>query len=278
MITSVLFAVQGVFFVAATAYGFRSARRDPELTLENALHRSWALVVVLVTATVVFAVTLAAEFYDPICQQLPLIIQRYVGWIAWGVLLVAFAAMAGFAWSLSQAWGKERSGRLLAALIALNVVLAVFAYRWLAPIAHQLGPGKVVDGIVMQTSGETCVAASLANVARHFGISLDERQAAELLLTSREGTTRGQLRYALSRLGLSFKTVSVDALSDVTPPAVLFVDHSTVGHEGHAAIFMRRLPHAYEIWDPIDGREFWTEAESRKSWHGNAIEVTGPGP
>jgi ABC-type bacteriocin/lantibiotic exporter with double-glycine peptidase domain len=130
------------------------------------------------------------------------------------------------------------------------------------------------EGIVLQSHGATCTAAALANIARQRGLVLDERGAVRLLGTTTGGTSPGQMRYALERLGIPFRMLNGRTLhlADVSSPAILFVDHPAVGREGHSVAYMGRAGDRFEIWDPLSGRELWSAADVEERWHGNGIE------
>lgn len=273
-----LLAAQAGCFLLAIALGVRSTRRDPSLDLENALRRSRGLRVLTAFLLAAAGSSLTAQVHDPFCQALPLRVQRHADWLTWLPLAALFAVVSGYATALAFARRHRQRWLLTIAVLLLHLTIGVSAFRYLAPIAPSLGPGLTRDGVVLQTTGSTCGAATLANVARRFGISLDERAAAELLLTSRAGTSRGAIRYALEELGMPFRTLRpgpTPSLARLPPPAILFVDHPALGRESHVVAFMGGEEGRYEIWDPLVGKAEWDESTASAMWHGNGIVCTG---
>ncbi len=273
------YSLHAAAFVIAVIFGFRAAREHPELKVENALRRSKALVIISACLLAVIALSLAALFHDPFCALLPLIVQRSISWITWGVISVLGGLVSGYTLSLALARNHRQRRMLLLATVLLNVATAFSSFRFLAPVAPRLGEAHTLDGVILQTENSTCAAATLANIAGRFGDSLSEKEAAELLKTARLGTQVGQIRSTIAALGYGYETLKpaeTKSLSQVTAPAVLFIDHPNVGNEAHAVAYMGETERGFEIWDPLTGREIWNEAIMNRCWHGNGIMCSPP--
>ncbi len=268
-----LLTCQAGIFLLVLALGFRAARNDPDLNIENALRRSPRLIATSLLLVGLAAVTLSMQFYDPFCLLFPLVLQLYATWASWLILATLFGVVSGYGLSLALARGHRQSRSLSIAVLLLQVAIALPCVRLLSPIASDLGAGDTRGGVVIQTHSSTCAAASLANIARHFEFSLDEKGAAELLLTTLYGTSPGQMRFALEKLGISFTTLDPSQLSlaAVPPPAVLFVDHHALGRESHAVAYFGLTDDGYEIADPLIGVVVWDEESVGDRWHGNGI-------
>ena len=261
----------------ALACGFRAARSDSDLTIDNALRRSPLLVAISLLLLLIGMAAVGMELSDRFCQFFALLLQQYSTWISWLALASMFAVISGYGLGLAISRGHKQTRSLLVAILLVQVAQGLLCVRLYSPIGPELGPGVTTDGgVVLQTHGSTCVAASLANVSRHFDIDLDEKEAADLLLTSVYGTGPGQVRYVLDLLGFSFTTLDPKqrSLEDVSPPAILFVDHPALGRESHAVMYHAIAEGGYEIYEPLEGAIIWDQQTLDARWHGNGIACT----
>ena len=263
----------------ALACGFRAARSDSELTVDNALSRSPLLVAISLLLALIGMAAVGMELSDRFCQLFALLVQHYSTWISWLAFASMFAVISGYGLALAISRGHKQTRSLLVAILLVQIALGLLCVRLFSPIGSELGPGVTTDGgVVLQTHGSTCVAASLANVSRHFDIDLDEKEAAGLLLTTVYGTAPGQLRFVLDQLGFSFTTLDPKqpSLADVPPPAILFVDHPALGRESHAVMYRAIAEGGYEIYEPLEGAIVWDRQTLEARWHGNGIACTRP--
>ena len=138
----------------------------------------------------------------------------------------------------------------------------------------KLGPARVSDGVILQTTDSTCAAASLANVATHLDMPHTEADMAALMGTTAFGTDIAQVYGGLRRLGLRGNAVLVQDRDyhALHSPAILFVDY---GNEplGHAICYMGEKDGRAEIWNPQGGKSFQTQQQLAGSWRGHAMEV-----
>ncbi|MDE0958433.1 MAG: cysteine peptidase family C39 domain-containing protein [Planctomycetota bacterium] len=263
----------------ALACGFRAARSDSDLTIDNALRRSPLLVAISLLLSLIGMAAVGMELSDRFCQFFALLVQQYSTWISWLALASLFAVISGYGLALAIFRGHKQTRSLLVAILLVQIALGLLFVRLFSPIGADLGPGVTTDGgVVLQTHGSTCVAASLANVSRHFDIDLDEKEAADLLLTTVYGTGPGQVRFVLDQLGFSFTTLDPKqrSLADVSPPAILFVDHPALGRESHAVMYHAIAEGGYEIYEPLEGAIIWDQQTLEARWHGNGIACTRP--
>ncbi|MEM7234622.1 MAG: cysteine peptidase family C39 domain-containing protein [Planctomycetota bacterium] len=273
-LSAVFLALQGGVWILAFLYGIRRRRRDPSLSAENALKRCKGFSAMTLGLILLSAGFLFPLLNDSICEALPIATQRWLHWIEWSLILTSFGLASGLLVGLAIPGGPPRQTLVAVFIPPLHVLFAVVALRNVDPVHHALDQVKEEQGVVLQSTGYTCVAATLANVARHHGLFLSERDAAELLLTTRLGTSRGPIRYALSQLDIAQRTYHRDEerdLSKVPVPAFLFVDHPSVGREGHAVGYFGERAGGYEIWDPLGGRSIWSAEQVNAHWHGSAI-------
>ncbi len=259
-------------------WGVLSARKvrrtAPDATIETVHRAARPVMRVSLACLVALTVPLAAEISDRFCQQLPLEVQRDVGRITWTMLVVLFAYLSSFGGTFAFLTRHRQSRQFTTALILLNVAFVLLDVRLNSAIASSLREQISKDGIVLQSSGSSCAAATVANIVRHFGKQVTEEEVAEVMGTTNFGTSPGQMRFALRRYGLEFETLNertVD-LAEVRVPAVLFIDHPAVRAEGHAVAFFGVRGDRFEVWDPLVGRVFWTPAMATDVWYGNGIE------
>ncbi|MCA9061877.1 MAG: hypothetical protein KDA96_02430 [Planctomycetaceae bacterium] len=219
---------------------------------------------------------------DRLCRLLPYLVQRHLFAFLWLPVLATISG--GFSYLLVAAiLRKDRQSHFLG--VAATVVIGLVLLQTMqATVTWQGSPTDLTtaDGIVLQSSGFSCVAACVANVARLDGKPLTESKAAQLLGTSTSGTTNGGLRYALHDLQIPFRETSRSLpANELSPPAILSIDHPATGPESHA-VLLRQI-HAekrplqppvisFEIWDPLRGAYFLTPQEIDTVWHGAAFE------
>ena len=265
--------VQLAAFSVGVVLARASSKRYPGLTLESSLKKSRTLRIVALLCLVLVAPPLAAQVTDSICQALPLWLQGHASRATWIILGSLFALLSGFAVFVVIRTSHAKRSRLALALGALNVALFMANGRLNTGIADELSVKTTADGVILQSSSSSCAAATLCNVVAHFGVEISEPRAARLLGTTSLGTSPGQMRYALDQLGIGFVDLNerFRELSEVRPPAILFVDHPAVGPEGHAVAYFGTFKDRYEIWDPIYGRSFLKSGHIHQVWHGNGM-------
>ncbi len=174
--------------------------------------------------------------------------------------------------------GLLRGGRGAWPIIAVEVLLmgGLCAYLWdiERPIADELFV-KRINGVVYQTSGSSCAAASLANVLGQLGIDLTEREAASRLSTTRMGTGAMHILEAARGLGCHaerFRLAEAE-WGDAPVPSMIFIDHPAAGREGHAVALIRAGDDRFEVWDPLIGRIAFNHAGLAGVWHGRGIHI-----
>ena len=211
-----------------------------------------------------------------IAWPLPVFIEYHLTTALW-VLKVAFVTfgmssvtVAGFLQGHSSRW------TLLIFSIAAVVTVEGLARQSARPNLGVI-EARESEGVILQTNPSTCAAASVANVARHFGIDTTEARMVELLHTTWAGTSPAQIVYGLRALGLEARKVQyLDRdLAKVNPPAVLLVDVAEEP-DAHAVAYMARKGDLFEIWDPSGGRRDDPLDTIQQRWRGRAIEVSQP--
>jgi hypothetical protein len=275
-----LFAVPVTIALLCGLLAARGARRlRPHATIRS-VHRELPLVAAVPIAAVLLAGALiAVQAWNRLGRELPLWLQRWAPDLFWtGILCAASflcAFLAGFAWL--QRLPRRRL--LVVMVAALELALVTTAWRLRRPIAADLAGTVAPQGYVTQTTPQSCAPAAIATIANLYGGSVSERDAALLLRTTASGTTPGQMRYALARLGFSVSDVSTNPpdVGSVLAPAILFVRHPSLGPGPHTVAYLGRRGAAYEIWDPMLGRRLMAESELDTIWTGRGLECRPPG-
>lgn len=267
-----LLMIQFMTLVLGMWLGHRVTERHPATTLRQAQAYIPLARTVAVPVVALLLVSVVSQIHDGVSQLLPLWFQSNATSVTWAILAGLFpfllAFTATFAW-----YTRHRSRRRLLFLVVIaNVVLVPVQFQINWPIAELLS--TEVREVTLQSTGSSCVPASLANVAHRYGVALSEREAARYLGTTFSGNSLGDVRHALHRLGIPHRTLNArtNRLADVSTPAILLVDHPAVGRERHAVVFFGRAGGGFEVWDPLTGVEIWSPRRIALDWHGNGIE------
>jgi hypothetical protein len=174
---------------------------------------------------------------------------------------------------------RKRLWPLVAALGIFIVPASEYVFRnspafW--PI--ELGPAKIsMDGVILQSSGSSCVPAACANIARKLGVQTTEAELFALMHTSDAGTTNAQAIYGMRALGIKG---TKRLIHDRDPhalhtPAMLVVDMIGLP-EVHAVAYMSANGDTFEIHDPRSGLLKMSLGELQKIWQGKAVEFVLP--
>jgi hypothetical protein len=251
-------------------------RRRPGVTLESVLARAPLLYALLPLALALGIVQLVIGAHPGLVWELPVWLEYHYTAILWGAIAALFAFTFGLACFGAFRTRHPRRIALVIAGVALLGAVEAIQLSYTREIASRL-TSRVVDGVVLQTSGVSCVAASAANLARHHGLAATEAEMAALLGTTQVGTSAAQAIHGLARLGITCRRAEVldRDLARLELPAMLFVDHPASGPESHAVLAIRARPRA-EILDPLSGRQLLSDTELARTWRGRALECTGP--
>ncbi len=255
-----------------------ASRLRPRATI-GTVHREVPLVSAAPAVTaILIGLLIASQAYDPMGRRLPLWVQRWAPDLIWIGILAAASFLAAFLAGFGFCNRRPRRGLLLVLMAAIVAALGAVAWRGRRPLAAGLAPERAVDGYVRQTTLESCAAAALATIASLNGVSTSEQEAARLMRTTASGTTPGQIRYGLSRLGFAFSDIRQERpdLGAVQAPAILFVHHPSVGPRPHTVVYLGRRGASYEIWDPLLGLRAMSAGEVNDIWSGRGLRVSFP--
>lgn len=266
--------------VICTLLGHRVATRlhlDHRAGLDNALrHAPWLALLGLSTAVLggaAWVLTLRPDY----TWSLPLWLQYWATAINWSVVLATLCFLFATTLSLARRTRDARGWPLLVIAVATLGGLEWYQLSLLAP--PNLGAKETTDGVVLQTSGRSCGAASAANVARCFGFHATEAEMARRLGTS-AGTSAAQVIYGLEELGIhgTPTTIPPSQLASLRPPAILFLEARGPLSVGHIVAYLGRSEAAFVILDPLQGRVMWRADQMPHGWNGRAIEFEQRAP
>ena len=269
--------LDALFAVLGLLEARRLWRKHPDIRPENihqkARYLPWSTVAMLAVVVPLLVTDIVLRWH----VRLPLRLQLHHSAILWALILSDLAFL--FAVSIGVAYAAGHRERHKLALVGPLLVLALFypQWRYYTPIADDLMGMVDEHGIVHQSSDWSCAAASGANVARRLGHEMTERRMAEIMGTTRIGTTPAQIVVGLEAIGVRCRLVREPdgAPPAFEPPAILFVDHPEAGSEGHAVAYMGRSEGRYEIWDPLAGRTWLEAPELLEIWHGHGVACLG---
>ncbi|MCZ6601878.1 MAG: cysteine peptidase family C39 domain-containing protein [Planctomycetota bacterium] len=258
----------------------RLVRRDPAAAPEDLLKvgrvfRKAPYLLVPIALVMAYSIFCLASSWDISTRWiLPLWFQLRGQPILWAALLGVVTFLASLSAAASFRAGDPRRWKLVFAFSLLVGSMYFLIYNLNAPIAPRLVELVDEDGVILQTSGVSCVAASAANIVRLYGIERTEKAMAEILGTTRMGTTMAQFIYGLEGMGFECRTVERPdgEPMELEAPAVLLVDHPRTPREGHAVAYMGKREGLFEILDPTLGRIRLTQKQVSAIWHGHAVE------
>ncbi len=168
------------------------------------------------------------------------------------------------------------------ALRLLLLVIAVYFVRagwWMvSPAGSHLEPGKVdADGVVRQTTGSTCVAASMATLLRARGFDATEQAMADLAFVDSTGATDSRAVWALQRFltgrggRVRYESMDYPALIAAPKPALVQLDWSFF--YSHMVPVMEATDSQVVIGDPLTGLRTMKADAFMRAWKGQAIVV-----
>jgi hypothetical protein len=249
----------------------RTRRLQPDLTVDNALGHAPHVWVVLPLAALPVLGNVVFRWHEPLLWSLPVWLQYRLSGAHWAIAGATLAYVSAFAGTVAYATRHAERHKLV--FVGVGFVAAVqLAQVWYTrPIAPLLGD-KVVDGVVLQTHGSSCGAASAANVVRLLGGRATEKQMAELLNIG-DGTSPAQVVVGLREMGVECRLASLaDREPDrLAPATMLFVGHPATGRSSHAVTYAGKRGSELEIWDPLVGKKLLTRDELLGIWDGHAV-------
>lgn len=254
--------------------GRRLVARLPELTLQTLLSQVRYLKIGLPLFMIALVAIQGTLFQPSVAWQLPLAIAYSQTAIAWAILQLVLTWV--FSTVVTIAYLTHAPSRLGYIMMGTLVVIIIQSIQWglTRPVAPHLTHVVTPDGVILQSSGESCAAATGANIVNALGLSATEPDMARLFGTARgQGTSAAQVIRDMRQLGIVTEKHSLahGSPQGLPAPAMLFVDHPDVGPEAHAVAFMGMSQGQAEIWDPLVGQLFLSPASLQAIWPGRAL-------
>jgi hypothetical protein len=187
--------------------------------------------------------------------------------------------------TIGAAHVKRVSGRRLSALLVL--VCALYFVRtglWMVrPPVPELGKTKLQQGVCLQSTPYTCVAASLVTLLSAHGVPTTETEMARLSQTEVYGgaTDTRAVRALERRLAghpfeIHYEVMSYDRLRQVEPPCLVSTRFGFF--VSHMMPVLSATERAVVLGDPLCGRRVLTVAEFRAIWHKRGIYLRSTAP
>lgn len=174
---------------------------------------------------------------------------------------------------------KPTDRRAIYCLIPMAAIYFVKAGWWMiAPELHDLGAMKIEGGICRQSTGYTCVAASMVTMLRARGVDATETEMARLARVEvNGGATDSRALWALEKKLAGTALIpayhSLDLAGLVAAPKPLLVQLDWGFFVSHMVPVMQATEHAVTIGDPLSGTQTLPVAEFLAKWKGNAITL-----
>lgn len=198
-----------------------------------------------------------------------------------GLATFVVAGLCALATRLAMAQTHPDRHKLVLAACLCVGVLGYIQWSLGRSIVGELGPPRTRAGVVLQTTGASCAAASGANVLGALGLGpRTEREVAEAMGTTIQGTTPAQIIEGMRALGADcerFLAPDPRALGALPTPSILSVDHPTLGPDSHAVALIEATAEAVTLWDPLRGAQELDAEQLGRMWRGRGV-VCSLGP
>lgn len=111
-------------------------------------------------------------------------LQYWLGTVVWGLIMVMIVFLFSLVSSVAFKTRHKEKCKAISACVLFIILLEASLWIFTKPATPNLYDRISRDGFIMQTDAATCLAASVANVIKTFGIVKSEKDIAELLGTS----------------------------------------------------------------------------------------------
>lgn len=248
----------------------RVSRLHAGLSLGSSLRDRPLLGLLAVIPIAIVSFEIVAALVPEVQWAVPLWLELMHAPVAWALLLASLGFGFGFVTVLAFIRRhRERWKLALASLLSVAAVEVSFLQQT-ALVADELG-AREEEGVVLQTSGVSCAAASAANFARAHGLRATEKEMAGLLGTSASGTSSAELVRGLRPLGFMCQRIAQPNVDALPLPVILYIDHPTAGKESHAVLLSGRTGGSFVVLDPLVGRRSMSLTELQSRWHGHGV-------
>ncbi len=270
--TSLLFSF--LFFLLGIAVGKKTFVHSVDVTLENAHTKSVIFYLGSIFLLLCFVVGVLFIRNDTLLVQTPLLFQKFSTLYVWSIFSALITFASAYIFSLAFLL-KKRISTYLPSLLLLNILFFILFFRVNQPIYSLVSSQPPQKKGFLQSTNYSCTSASIATIALRYGKDIDEKKVATISGLTKFGATTGQIRYTLNSLGLEYKDIInvYSKLKQIPAPALIFIDHPSVGKEGHVVVYEGYDEGRYRIWDPLQGERSISAEQMEKIWHGNGVSV-----
>ncbi|HEY9701539.1 MAG TPA: hypothetical protein V6C58_03795 [Allocoleopsis sp.] len=269
-------------FILGGILGYRLAKKGINANNALANHQKLVYIILGISVSVVMAVIILSKLK---LALLPVIIPLIIGEFfdkfifslgSFGVGLLIFIELKSW-----RNWQRLRE--MVLAVTIMTLCLGLLGY-YLLPITPLLGQSNIVNNIVIQTTGYTCVPSSIATLGRYIGKypNLSESDVVKLTHTNRFGTSNLAEIWALEKLGLSpeyKQNLTIPDLIRINKLAILHVNEPTISPGdtiSHAiALLDINLEQKYlVVGNPLFGKQIKKFALMETGyWKGEAVFI-----
>jgi hypothetical protein len=168
-------------------------------------------------------------------------------------------------------WLKTKRGFYLAINIVMLIGITIGFYSLFMVDNHILNSYPLQSGYQLQSSGYSCTAACVVNLAFDFHISISEQDAADRMQLIETGASIAQIGYLLEKLGFKFDETTTSDLNDIRFPAIISV-HFMGTPDTHVVYLKERKNSSFLIVDPSRGVETYRNTNwFNENWNGLGI-------
>lgn len=231
---------------------------------------------------VIAGVTLGSLFFWPLMRFFPVQPIRLLG-----APVIACIELTGLAVPAALFFGiaarhvpRESDRRAILLLLLVAAIYFVKAGWWMvSPGVPMLSATRIdEDGLCRQSTGYTCVAASMVTMLRANGIDADEHEMAELAYTQvNGGATDSRALWALDKKlegtpwRADYQRLDQAGIIEVNKPCMVQLDWGFF--VSHMVPLLSATPERVVIGDPLSGRREMPMVDFMKSWKGSAISL-----
>ncbi len=268
-----------IFGVLGLRAGQRLHSKNQNVKLETLHHQARYIYFIIAILLLVFIIIGAPMVNRTLRWQVPVWFDLYANDAGFRIVIACFAFLYTLVSMIAFKTGHKEKRAIAMASVMLIAIFPILHWQYSDSVVPELNHLKV-KGVIIQSHPSTCVAASGANIAGWLGIEKTEKEMALRMRTTKmTGTNAGRAIHALGEVGVSCskKWVKDSDITQLTAPAMLFIDNAQLGPETHAVAFMGMQEGKAEIWDPLDGKTLHSVEKVKTFWQGKSLQCSKSG-
>jgi len=168
-------------------------------------------------------------------------------------------------------WLKTKRGFYMVINIVMLVGITIGFYLNFMVNNRALHSAPPQSGYQLQSSGYSCTATCVVNLAVDFNIPISEQEAADKMQLIEAGASIAQIGYLLEKLGFKFDETTTSDLNEIQFPAILSVNF--MGNPNTHVVYLKeRTGNDFVVVDPTEGVATYREIEwFNENWKGIGI-------